>query len=397
VLPNKVAPQSRHSSAPPPGSKTENFSTPNINEDSTLELDSTPMVKSKSLGLKTPLDTITPNVMRKAANNSDNASTADDEDRSSSPLTERSSNSDFTMGPVAEYTPTTTNTKPGARTYEDLPESNPQTLGTTPDRASAPASITGPTPNGQLSDSSSLSELEDSEAETERLDLSPHKNTFQNPLHNAGKLPSGRNFSMLSEKPATLNFDDDQLNHLRANLEDMTEELTPEGSVREPSVGPEQKKRKVDDMEARDEDESFQGTPRSIAKSPKDGDEDITMKDETSLTDDEVQDNGSPSKESDDVVTPSRVHLPNGNTPKSQMKTPIDQHRNAKEVVDDSSNEEVDDNNESPSKDTDNGDVEASGETELDNDAAREEEEGKYICRYNQEFIDRFRCRCRDT
>ncbi|KAF3938490.1 hypothetical protein ABW19_dt0205412 [Dactylella cylindrospora] len=121
-----------------------------------------------------PTDVLAPTT--KQPNGSEPGSTEEDDDDKSSPLTETSLTSDQ-MASVAVFPPSADITQKGVRTMEDLEMGNTESDRPSPDRSSAPPSLSRNYMNGQSPESSSLSELEsdDSEAETERLNISPQK------------------------------------------------------------------------------------------------------------------------------------------------------------------------------------------------------------------------------
>ncbi|KAK6532961.1 hypothetical protein TWF281_007129 [Arthrobotrys megalospora] len=199
-----------------------------------------------------PTDVLPPTTTStKRPNGSEKGSTEEDEeDNKSSPLTETSSTSEQ-MASVAVFTPSAD--IKGTRTLEDLEMGNTESDRPTPDRSSAPPSISRPYMNGQSPESSSLSELDsdDSEAETERLNISPQKPILGNSANSASystpkKSIGTSTLTSPSRSPSPLSTAGQE--SPKSPDREMTlgaiEQLTPEGSIAgSPVISPRKRKR----------------------------------------------------------------------------------------------------------------------------------------------------------
>ncbi|KAK6505555.1 hypothetical protein TWF481_007449 [Arthrobotrys musiformis] len=203
----------------------------------------------------------------KQPNGSEKGSTEEDEeDSKSSPLTETSSASEQ-MASVAVFTPSADIKV--TRTLEDLEMGNTGSDRHTPDRSSAPPSISRPYMNGQSPESSSLSELDsdDSEAETERLNISPQKPILSNSANSASystpkKSIGTSTLTSPSRSPSPLSTAGQE--SPKSPDREMTlgaiEQLTPEGSIAgSPVISPRKRKRNegLDDEEEEEENKEI--------------------------------------------------------------------------------------------------------------------------------------------
>lgn len=203
----------------------------------------------------------------KQPNSSEKGSTEEDEeDSKSSPLTETSSTLEQ-MASVAVFTPSAD--IKGTRTLEDLEMGNTESGRPTPDRSSAPPSISRPYMNGQSPESSSLSELDsdDSEAETERLNISPQKPILGNSANSASystpkKSIGTSTLTSPSRSPSPLSTAGQE--SPKSPDREMTlgaiEQLTPEGSVAgSPVISPRKRKRNegLDDEDEEEENKAI--------------------------------------------------------------------------------------------------------------------------------------------
>ncbi|KAF3197539.1 hypothetical protein TWF679_003108 [Orbilia oligospora] len=221
------------------------------------QISKAPEVEVQPTDVLPPTATTTPTAATAAAsstkqpNGSEKGSTEEDEeDSKSSPLTETSSTSEQ-MASVAIFTPSAD--IKGTRTFEDLEMGNTESDRPTPDRSSAPPSISRPYMNGQSPESSSLSELDsdDSEAETERLNISPQKPILGNSTNPASystpkKSIGTSTLTSPSRSPSPLSTAGQE--SPKSPDREMTlgaiEQLTPEGSIAgSPVISPRKRKR----------------------------------------------------------------------------------------------------------------------------------------------------------
>ncbi|KAK6504173.1 Transcriptional regulatory protein [Arthrobotrys conoides] len=224
-----------------------------------------PEVEAQPIDVLPPTTTTTTTTTAAAAstkqpNGSEKGSTEEDEeDSKSSPLTETSSASEQ-MASVAVFAPSAD--IKGTRTFEDLEMGNTESDRPSPDRSSAPPSISQPYMNGQSPESSSLSELDsdDSEAETERLNISPQKPILGNSTNSASystpkKSIGTSTLTSPSRSPSPLSTAGQE--SPKSPDREMTlgaiEQLTPEGSIAgSPVISPRKRKRNegLDEEEA---------------------------------------------------------------------------------------------------------------------------------------------------
>ncbi|EPS40548.1 hypothetical protein H072_5592 [Dactylellina haptotyla CBS 200.50] len=194
----------------------------------------------------------------KQANGSEKGSTEEDEeDAKSSPLTETSSPSDQ-MASVAVFPASAHISLKGVRTMDDLEMGNTESDRPSPDRSSAPPSVSRTYLNGQSPESSSLSELDsdddDSEAETERLNISPQKpapgNTTNSASYSTPKKSIGEStLTSPSRSPSPLSTPGQE--SPKSPDREMTlgaiEQLTPEGSIAgSPIISPGRKRKRTE-------------------------------------------------------------------------------------------------------------------------------------------------------
>ncbi|EWC45956.1 hypothetical protein DRE_04749 [Drechslerella stenobrocha 248] len=196
---------------------------------------------------------------------SEKGSTEEDEDDGkSSPLTETTSPSDQ-MASVVGFPPSTDIAQKGVRTMEDLDMGNTESDRPSPDRSSAPPLLSRSFMNGQSPSSSSLSELDsdDSEAETERLNISPQKPPIGNGVNPASystpkKSIGESTLTSPSRSPSPLSTPGQQTP--KSPDREMTlgaiEQLTPEGSISgSPVISPARKRKRAESEGLDDDDE----------------------------------------------------------------------------------------------------------------------------------------------
>ncbi|KAK6541013.1 hypothetical protein TWF694_008394 [Orbilia ellipsospora] len=205
-----------------------------------------------------PTTTVTAGTTSKQTNGSEKGSTEEDEEESkSSPLTETSSTPDR-MASVAAFQPSADISQKGVRTMEDLEMGNTESDRPTPDRSSAPPSLSRAYMNGQSPESSSLSELDsdddDSEAETERLNISPQKpgptNGTNSAAYSTPKKSIGEStLTSPSRSPSPLSTpaQESPKSPDREMALGAIEQLTPEGSVSgSPVISPGRKRKRAE-------------------------------------------------------------------------------------------------------------------------------------------------------
>ncbi|KAK6342847.1 hypothetical protein TWF718_008230 [Orbilia javanica] len=259
-------------SEPDPDRETQNGGSKSIQNDTTpvpepkptkansrKQTSKTSEVEAKPTDVLPPTTTAAATASSKQPNGSEKGSTEEDEeDSKSSPLTETSSTSEQ-MASVATFAPSAD--IKGTKTLEDLEMGNTESDRHTPSRSSAPPSISRPYMNGQSPESSSLSELDsdDSEAETERLNISPQKPILGNSANSASystpkKSIGTSTLTSPSRSPSPLSTAGQE--SPKSPDREMTlgaiEQLTPEGSIAgSPVISPRKRKRNegLDDEE----------------------------------------------------------------------------------------------------------------------------------------------------
>ncbi|KAF3928181.1 hypothetical protein AA313_de0205793 [Arthrobotrys entomopaga] len=213
------------------------------------------------------------------------------------------------MASVAAFQPSADISQKGVRTMEDLEMGNTESDRPTPDRSSAPPSLSRSYMNGQSPESSSLSELDsdddDSEAETERLNISPQKpgptNGTNSAAYSTPKKSIGEStLTSPSRSPSPLSTpaQESPKSPDREMALGAIEQLTPEGSVSgSPVISPGRKRKRAeleglnhqdgdehkDIMEISDleEDPPKKKINSDDAKSPTSDDEDEDERDDT--------------------------------------------------------------------------------------------------------------------
>ncbi|KAK6338233.1 hypothetical protein TWF730_002306 [Orbilia blumenaviensis] len=278
-----------------------------------VEVEPTDVLPPTTTTITTTTTTATSSTSTKQPNGSEKGSTEEDEEESkSSPLTETSSASDH-MASVAVFAPSAD--IKGTRTLEDLEMGNTGSDRHTPDRSSAPPSTSRPYMNGQSPESSSLSELEsdDSEAETERLNISPQKpilgNTANSASYSTPKKSIGTStLTSPSRSPSPLSTAGQE--SPKSPDREMTlgaiEQLTPEGSVAgSPVISPRKRKRN-DGLDEEDEEDDNKGIMDiSDLDEPKKKKVNVDAKSQASDEDDEDEDENEKSKHPKHSTLPS--------------------------------------------------------------------------------------------
>ncbi|KAF3919709.1 hypothetical protein ABW20_dc0106639 [Dactylellina cionopaga] len=220
------------------------------------------------------------------------------------------------MASVAIFPPSADISQKGIRTMEDLEMGNTESDRPSPDRSSAPPQLSRPFVNGGRSpESSSLSELDsdDSEAETERLNISPQKPVIGNGTNSASystpkKSIGESTLTSPSRSPSPLSTPGQE--SPKSPDREMTlgaiEQLTPEGSViGSPVISPGRKRKRAEaeGLDVQDEDDEIKDIMEisdleedSPKKKPSNGDAKLPVSDD----EDEVE-------EDEDEITSKKL------------------------------------------------------------------------------------------
>ncbi|KAJ6257729.1 hypothetical protein Dda_7517 [Drechslerella dactyloides] len=210
--------------------------------------------------------TTSPTLQKQPTGSEKGSTEEDEEDGKSSPLTETSSTNSDQMASVAVvFPPSADITQKGIRTMEDLPMGNTESDRPSPDRSSGSPKQSRPRMDIRSPSSSSLSELDsdDSEAETERLNISPQKpagaNTANSASYSTPKKSIGEStLTSPSRSPSPLSTPGQETP--KSPDREMTlgaiEQLTPEGSVAgSPVISPARKRKRAESENLDDEDD----------------------------------------------------------------------------------------------------------------------------------------------